>query len=103
MFSDGSELEIYASGIRNTVGFDWHPITEELWFTDNGRDRMGDNFPDDELNHAPEQGLDFGYPHCHTEVRNEYCSYCHWINGGEIVVDGVACWMIFLGEFFMLF
>lgn len=62
---DGSDLEIFAAGIRNTVGFDWHPETGELWFTDNGRDRMGDNIPPDELNHAPEAGLHFGYPYCH--------------------------------------
>jgi glucose/arabinose dehydrogenase len=64
---DGSGLEIFARGIRNTVGFDWHPITKELWFTDNGRDWMGDNRPPDELNCAYEKGLHFGYPHCHGE------------------------------------
>src|SRR5437867_214748 len=47
MNSDGSGLETFASGIRNTVGFDWHPETKELWFTDNGRDEMGDNIPPD--------------------------------------------------------
>jgi glucose/arabinose dehydrogenase len=57
--------EIVARGIRNTVGFDWDPRTKELWFTDNGRDMMGDNRPPDELNHAPRAGLDFGYPYCH--------------------------------------
>ncbi|HKL38968.1 MAG TPA: sorbosone dehydrogenase family protein [Bacteroidales bacterium] len=65
MDPDGSNLEIYAEGIRNTVGFTWHPETEELWFTDNGRDRMGDNIPPDELNKAPAKGLHFGYPYCH--------------------------------------
>lgn len=62
---DGTGLEIFARGIRNTVGFDWHPQTNELWFTDNGRDRLGDNIPPDELNHAPKPGLHFGYPFCH--------------------------------------
>ena len=62
---DGSGREIFASGVRNTVGFDWHPQTGELWFTDNGRDRMGDDVPPDELNRAPRKGLDFGFPHCH--------------------------------------
>ncbi|MBI2877312.1 MAG: sorbosone dehydrogenase family protein [Candidatus Tectomicrobia bacterium] len=62
---DGSGLEIFARGIRNTVGFDWHPETKELWFTDNGRDWLGDNRPPDELNHAPRKGLHFGFPHCH--------------------------------------
>ena len=51
--------------MRNTVGFDWDPATKELWFTDNGRDWMGDDAPPDELNHAPRAGLHFGYPYCH--------------------------------------
>ncbi len=63
--SDGRSLEIFASGVRNTVGFDWHPETGELWFTDNGRDRLGDDSPPDELNHAPAKGLHFGFPYCH--------------------------------------
>ncbi|MEJ2257905.1 MAG: PQQ-dependent sugar dehydrogenase [Woeseiaceae bacterium] len=62
---DGSGRETYASGVRNTVGFTWHPETDELWFTDNGRDWMGDDIPPCELNHAPRQGLHFGYPYCH--------------------------------------
>ena len=45
MDPDGSNIETVARGIRNTVGFDWHPSTGELWFTDNGRDRMGDDLP----------------------------------------------------------
>ena len=65
MNPDGSELEIFAHGVRNTVGFDWHPVTKELWFTDNGRDWLGDNLPPDELNHAPKPGLHFGFPFCH--------------------------------------
>jgi len=65
MNSDGSELAIYAKGIRNTVGFDWDPRTGELWFTDNGRDLLGDNLPPDELNHAPKAGMNFGFPYCH--------------------------------------
>ena len=55
-------MEIFARGIRNTVGFDWNPATSELWFTDNGRDWLGDNAPPDELNRAPRAGLHFGYP-----------------------------------------
>jgi glucose/arabinose dehydrogenase len=51
---NGSGLERVAAGVRNTVGFDWHPETGELWFTDNGRDLMGENIPPDELNRAPE-------------------------------------------------
>jgi glucose/arabinose dehydrogenase len=65
MNPDGTDFEIFARGVRNTVGFDWHPETGELWFTDNGRDSMGDNIPPDELNHAPTAGLNFGYPYCH--------------------------------------
>ena len=63
---DGTGREVFARGVRNTVGFDWHPRTKELWFTDNGRDMLGDDVPPDELNHAPEGGLHFGYPHCHA-------------------------------------
>lgn len=66
MKPDGSNMEVFARGIRNTVGFDWHPITKELWFTDNGRDMLGDNLPPDELNRAPEQGAHFGFPYCHA-------------------------------------
>ena len=62
---DGQNLEIFARGIRNTVGFDWHPVTRELWFTDNGRDWLGDDIPPDELNRAATPGLHFGYPFCH--------------------------------------
>ena len=65
MNADGSGLETFAEGVRNSVGFDWHPDTGELWFTDNGRDWLGDNRPDDELNHAPRAGLHFGFPYCH--------------------------------------
>jgi len=65
MKPDGTALEQYARGVRNTVGFDWNPDTRELWFTDNGRDWMGNNAPPDELNHAPRSGMNFGYPYCH--------------------------------------
>ena len=65
MKPDGSGLEVFASGVRNTVGFDWHPETGELWFTDNGRDMLGDDIPPDELNRAPTKGLHFGFPYCH--------------------------------------
>jgi glucose/arabinose dehydrogenase len=62
---DGSGQEIFAHGIRNTVGFDWHPRTKELWFTDNGRDELGEDVPPDELNRAPASGEHFGYPFVH--------------------------------------
>ncbi|MEM7016581.1 MAG: sorbosone dehydrogenase family protein [Pseudomonadota bacterium] len=64
---DGKNREIYAEGVRNTVGFDWHPQRKTLWFTDNGRDMLGDEIPPDELNHAPEKGMDFGFPYCHGD------------------------------------
>ena len=65
MNPDGTGLEVFAQGVRNTVGFDWHPETKTLWFTDNGRDWLGDDVPPDELNHAPRKGLHFGFPYCH--------------------------------------
>ena len=65
MNPDGSGMEIFAKGIRNSVGFDWDPNTKELWFTDNGRDDLGDDVPNDELNKALDAGLNFGYPYCH--------------------------------------
>jgi len=65
MNPDGSDMEIVQRGIRNTVGFTWHPETEELWFTDNGRDWMGEDQPACELNHAPQDNMHFGYPYCH--------------------------------------
>lgn len=64
---DGSDLEVFAHGIRNTVGFAWHPVTGDLWFTDNGRDRLGDDLPPDELNRAPRAGMHFGYPFVHGD------------------------------------
>jgi glucose/arabinose dehydrogenase len=65
MNPDGTRFEIFAKGIRNSVGLDWHPQTKELWFTENGRDNMGDNIPADELNYAPQKGMHFGFPYCH--------------------------------------
>jgi len=66
MNADGSALEVYARGERNSVGFDWDPRTKDLWFTTNGRDSLGDDLPPDTLNHAPKPGLDFGFPYCHA-------------------------------------
>lgn len=57
--------EVIAKGVRNTVGFTWHPETKELWFTDNGRDWLGDDEPPCELNHLKKEGQHFGYPYCH--------------------------------------
>ncbi len=62
---NGGKGEVYSRGVRNSVGFDFHPKTGELWFTDNGRDWLGDDLPHDELNYAPRAGMHFGYPYCH--------------------------------------
>lgn len=68
MDSDGSNREIYAHGVRNSVGFTWHPETKEMYFTDNGRDMLGDDIPPCELNRVTESGQHFGYPFCHGGV-----------------------------------
>ena len=68
---DGTGAEMVAQGIRNTVGFDWHPETEELWFTDNGNDAMGDDIPPDELNRVANIGDHFGFPFCLGGFYNE--------------------------------
>jgi len=65
MNADGSEREVYAHGIRNSVGFDWHPESGEMWFTDNGRDMLGDDIPPCELNRIATAGQHFGFPFCH--------------------------------------
>lgn len=64
--ADGSNMEVVARGVRNTQGFAWHPVTREMWFTDHGRDWMGDDTPEDELNRMPRAGLNFGFPFCHA-------------------------------------
>lgn len=65
--ADGTGMEVVARGVRNTVGFDWHPVTRELWFTDHGRDWMGDDGPEDELNRMARPGQNFGFPYCHAK------------------------------------
>jgi glucose/arabinose dehydrogenase len=65
MNADGSGREVFAKGVRNSVGFTWHPETKALWFTDNGRDMLGDDVPNCELNVSAKSGLHFGYPYCH--------------------------------------
>ncbi|MGB0662640.1 MAG: PQQ-dependent sugar dehydrogenase [Pontibacterium sp.] len=66
-----SQPKVIAHGVRNSVGFDWHPTTGNLWFTDNGRDMMGDDIPDDELNELKKDGQHFGYPFVHGKGVNE--------------------------------
>jgi glucose/arabinose dehydrogenase len=65
MDPDGSHMETIAYGVRNSVGLAFHPEDKALWFTDNGRDHLGDDLPADELNHAPRDGMHFGFPYCH--------------------------------------
>lgn len=78
MNADGSGFEVYAHGIRNTVGFTWHPDTKALWFTENGRDQMGDDIPGDELNTAPQANMHFGYPYCHAgTIKDPEYGYKH--------------------------
>lgn len=62
---DGSDFEPVVEGVRNSVGLAWHPQSKELWFTDNGRDELGDNSPSCELNYAPKKEMHFGFPYCH--------------------------------------
>jgi glucose/arabinose dehydrogenase len=62
---DGSGAEAFARGVRNSVGFDWHPVTKELYFTDNGRDWLSEDLPEDELNRVTKLGQHFGFPYCH--------------------------------------
>ncbi|MEE2694148.1 MAG: PQQ-dependent sugar dehydrogenase [Pseudomonadota bacterium] len=71
MNRDGTNLEIVARGVRNSVGFTWHPDTKELWFTDNGRDNLGDNIPPGELNRVHRPGLHFGFPFCHGKTISD--------------------------------
>ncbi|MDH3978842.1 MAG: PQQ-dependent sugar dehydrogenase, partial [Gammaproteobacteria bacterium] len=65
MNTDGSDQEVFAEGVRNSVGFDWDPATGYFWFSDNGRDMLGDELPPGELNRAEKPGLHFGFPFCH--------------------------------------
>jgi glucose/arabinose dehydrogenase len=58
-------MEVYATGVRNSVGFDWDPRTKDLWFTNNARDWVSDDLPHDTLHHAAKKGMNFGYPFCH--------------------------------------
>ncbi len=62
---DGSGAEVIAKGVRNTVGFDWHPVSKELYFTDNGRDWASEDVPEDELNRVTKIGQHFGSPFCY--------------------------------------
>jgi glucose/arabinose dehydrogenase len=63
--ADGTGFEYWALGVRNSVGFDWHPQTKELYFATHARDWMGEDVPNDRLDVAPRKGLHFGFPYCH--------------------------------------
>jgi len=63
---DGGPVDTMARGVRNSVGFDWEPGANALWFTDNGRDLLGDDVPPDELNRATVPGRHYGFPYCHA-------------------------------------
>ena len=65
---DGSGMEVIATGVRNTQGFDFHPVTKELWFTNHSRDWLGDDTPDDSLNRLSAKGQNFGFPYCHNGI-----------------------------------
>ena len=65
------ETTVYAHGVRNSVGMAWHPETNQLWFTDNGRDMMGDDIPPEEVNRVTEPGAHYGFPYIHgTAIRD---------------------------------
>jgi glucose/arabinose dehydrogenase len=90
MKPDGSGLEVFARGIRNTVGFDWDPTTKDLWFTDNGRDLLGDNIPPDELDHAPVQGANFGFPYMYGNNQPDP-EYGSKVPNDETLVPPAQC------------
>jgi glucose/arabinose dehydrogenase len=85
----GHNLEVFARGVRNSVGFDWHPVTGELFFTDNGGDNLGDLIPPDELNRAQEPGLHFGYPYVYGDGTS-YPQFADRDVSGETVGPVVA-------------
>ncbi len=62
---DGTGFEYFARGVRNSVGFDWHPLSKQLYFATHGRDWLGDDSPSDRFDFAPRKGLHFGFPYCH--------------------------------------
>lgn len=103
MNPDGTELEVYAHGIRNSVGFDWNPKDGSLWLTDNGRDWLGDNSPPDELNRADKKDMHFGYPFCHggdipdPEYGDKGCSG-YTPPAQRLGPHVAALGMIFIGE-----
>jgi glucose/arabinose dehydrogenase len=68
---DGSGAEVFARGVRNSVGFDWHPVTKQLYFTEHGRDWLSEDLPEDELNRVTKAGQHFGFPYCHNGTHTD--------------------------------
>jgi glucose/arabinose dehydrogenase len=85
---DGSGMEVVARGVRNTVGFDWHPVSKELYFTDNGRDWMSEDVPEEELNRVTQIGQHFGFPFCHQGNLRD--TEFGWGRGCEDTVKPIA-------------
>ena len=65
------KTKVVAKGVRNSVGFDWHPHTGRFWFTDNGRDWLGDDSPPCELNELKKEAEHFGFPYCHGKAVSD--------------------------------
>jgi len=94
----GDFIATVARGVRNTVGFDWHPVTGDFWFTENGADRMGDNLPDCELNRLSAASLSaakasgaspfYGFPFCHTDATELGDPCLRGVGGGSQIPDG---------------
>ena len=97
MMPDGTQRETFACGVRNSVGFDWQPGSNELWFTENGRDMLGDDVPPDELNHAQRAGQHFGYPYCHAGSNGvRQCSKVALENWRQLAL--VERWLVQTGK-----
>ena len=83
MDPDTGDTNVYAYGVRNSVGMAWHPVTSELWFSDNGRDQSGDDLPADEINRVSAPGGHYGFPYFHQDHRpNQPVDYRDPVFGG---------------------
>ncbi len=72
MNPDTGETSVYAHGVRNSVGMAWHPVTGELWFSENGRDWSGDDLPAEEINRVAGPGGHYGFPYFHQDRRPNF-------------------------------
>ncbi len=95
--TDGSAREVVARGIRNTVGFDWHPKTRQLWFTENGQDELGPDRPEDELNVVTRAGEHFGFPYCHGTISDPELGARRNCSGSTPPVSGLGAHVAALG------